>query len=284
MQMKSFNKDSIQNNIKKQIKDKLEYDIPVNLLPEIQNLTKTEIKDNIGAGGFSIVKHCIRKDENNNIINYALKIINLKNKKFKKKQENKSKEMVNNEININKLLTHSKIVKLVENYEYNEYIFLLMEYLDKKDLKGFIKSFHNNYKNMQFSEVLCGFFMLQILDGLYYLRNQNILHRDIKPENIMLNSNYDAKIGDFSLSRIINENVPFVTSRSGTLPYLAPENVTKRTSVAGKSAFKADLFSFGVLMYFFLFNTHPFGFRVRIRLLFNIINYIIDILHYFSLV
>jgi serine/threonine protein kinase len=78
----------------------------------------------------------------------------------------------------------------------------------------------------------------------------------------MLTSNFDAKLGDFSLSKIINENSKYTTSRSGTLPYLAPECVTKKTSLTYQSSFKADVFSLGIVMYFFLFNTHPFQYKV----------------------
>ena len=44
----------------------------------------------------------------------------------------------------------------------------------------------------------------------------------------MLNNNYVAKVGDFSLARRLEQNKEFVTSKSGTLPYLAPENIRKR--------------------------------------------------------
>ena len=91
---------------------------------------------------------------------------------------------------------------------------------------------------------------------------KNIIHRDIKPDNIMLTSNFDAKLGDFSLSKIIPENSKDTTSRSGTLPYLAPECVTRKNILSYQSSFKADIFSLGIVMYFFLFNSHPFQYKV----------------------
>ena len=186
----------------------------------------------------------------------------MKNKKFKKKPEIKNRELINNEITINHLLKNSKIVTLYSTYEYNEYILLLMEYLNNNDLKHFIKKFHNKNPNSQFSEILCAYFMIQLLQALFFLKMKNVLHRDIKPENIMLSSKYIAKIGDFSLSRIIDNNAKFTTSRSGTLPYLAPECVNRRTPMSSKSCYKTDMFSLGVVMYFFLFNNHPFQYKV----------------------
>ena len=41
--------------------------------------------------------------------------------------------------------------------------------------------------------------MFQILRGLQYCHNKNILHRDLKPQNILLNTNGDAKIADFGI-------------------------------------------------------------------------------------
>ena len=92
---------------------------------------------------------------------------------------------------------------------------------------------------------------------------RNILHRDIKPENIMLNTNYVAKLGDFSLSRKIDLNSTFKTTRSGTLPYLSPECVKKKTTIKSTLCEKLDLFSLGVVTYYLLFYRHPFNYKVK---------------------
>lgn len=133
--------------------------------------------------------------------------------------------------------------------------------MNNRDLKQFMKSFDRKDKK-NFSEVLACFFIHQILKAMAYLKSRNILHRDIKPENIMLNTKYVAKLGDFSLSKKIDLSCDYKTSRSGTIPYLSPECVKKKMSIKPTNVEKLDLFSLGVLMYYFLYNRHPYHYKV----------------------
>ncbi|KAL5562750.1 hypothetical protein UlMin_032497 [Ulmus minor] len=70
-----------------------------------------------------------------------------------------------------------------------------------------------------------------------------VLHRDIKSSNIMLDSNFNAKLGDFGLARLIDEAAgQRTTAPAGTLGYMAPEYVS-----TGKASKASDVFSFGVV-------------------------------------
>ena len=177
----------------------------------------------------------------------------------------KNREFIDQEILVNFNLKNPNIVKLHGYYQHNEYILLVLEYLNNRDLKNFMKKFHFKNQNVNFSELLAGYFILQVIKAMKYLKNRNIIHRDIKPENIMLNSNYVAKLGDFSLSRKLDPTTKFITSRSGTLPYLSPECVKKKIELNQNDCHKIDVFALGVVMYFFLFNRHPFNYKVNIE-------------------
>ncbi|KAM5586115.1 L-type lectin-domain containing receptor kinase IX.1-like [Rosa sericea] len=82
--------------------------------------------------------------------------------------------------------------------------------------------------------------------GLYYLHEeweQCVLHRDIKSSNVMLDSNFNAKLGDFGLARLVDHGkLSQTTIVAGTRGYMALEYVT-----TGKASKQSDVYSFGVV-------------------------------------
>lgn len=159
-------------------------------------------------------------------------------------------------------MNSNKIVKLHAYLETKDYAVLILEYMNNKDLNCFIKKFHSKYSDTNFSEVLTAFFINQILKALEDLNIYNILHRCINPENIMLNTSYDAKLKDFSFSSIVDMTTPFQTFGIVNLEYIPPECVNRTIGIKPYLCERLDLFSLGVVMYFLLFNRHPFGFKV----------------------
>ncbi|CAL8151026.1 unnamed protein product [Prunus armeniaca] len=85
-----------------------------------------------------------------------------------------------------------------------------------------------------------------LASGLFYLHEeweQCVLHRDIKSSNVMLDSNFNAKLGDFGLARLVDHGKQSQTTIvAGTRGYMALEYVT-----TGKASKESDIYSFGVV-------------------------------------
>lgn len=93
--------------------------------------------------------------------------------------------------------------------------------------------------------------------ALHDLHRQNVVHLDVKPSNILTRITGEAVLIDFGLSH--HEELPDLMGEEfrlpyGTAPYMAPEQV-----MGHRSDPRSDQFALGVLMYFFITGTRPFG-------------------------
>jgi serine/threonine protein kinase len=96
---------------------------------------------------------------------------------------------------------HPNIIKLLDLFENADYYYIVIEYMEGKDLFDYLKS-----RNFQISERRGRELALQIAEAIQYLHSYGIVHRDIKLENVMMSSSADnavPKLVDFGLARII---------------------------------------------------------------------------------
>ncbi|KAL6134318.1 hypothetical protein ACLB2K_066550 [Fragaria x ananassa] len=150
------------------------------------------------------------------------------------------------EVTIIGKIRHVHLVKLRGFCAEGHHRLLVYEYMGKGSLDKWI--FNNNKSDDQFLDWNTRFSIaLGTAKGLAYLHEEceeKIVHCDIKPENVLLDDNFNAKVSDFGLAKLMNREESLVhTTLRGTRGYLAPEWLTNY-AISEKS----DVYSYGMVL------------------------------------
>jgi len=151
------------------------------------------------------------------------------------------------EVYILQNVKHANIIRLLEVFEENEQLFIVMEYASNGDLLKHLKN--KGRMNEKNAKII----FKQIVYGLGNIHSKNILHRDIKLDNILLDSENNVKICDFGVSKILTKNTR-IYEKCGTPAYIAPEVI----SGEGYENYYIDHWSLGIVLYAMLCITVPF--------------------------
>ena len=223
------------------IKDKKNCDF------QLQNLSKNEywkidyfeIENNyklLGEGQFGkVYKTQWRK------LDVAIKKIDLNN----------INNEIYNEIAIWSSIRHPNIVSFLGiSFDLNSNPLILLEFMEG----GTLEEYMNNNKP-SYNKIIK--YALDISKGLYFLHNckPQIIHRDINPSNLLLDrKNSIIKLSDFGISKMYenNDNIQ-MTGNSGTLRFMAPEVYFNKFY-----NHKVDVYSFGMILYYLVYNIKPF--------------------------
>ena len=145
-------------------------------------------------------------------------------------------------------LSHPNIVEMYDVGEDDGNFYIVMEYVDGKNLKQLIK----RRTKLSLTEVVD--IMKQLTDGISHAHDSFIIHRDIKPQNMLILDNGLVKITDFGIAVALNSTqLTQTNSVMGSVHYLPPEQA------AGKGAtFKSDIYSLGIMMYELITGKLPF--------------------------
>lgn len=187
--------------------------------------------EKLGQGGFGGVYKGYLKDMKSYV---AIKRISRESRQG-------MKEYVT-EVKVISLLRHRNLVQLIGwCHEKNDFI-LVYEFMPNGSLDSHlygVKSFLTWTVRYNIA--------LGLASALLYLQEeweQCVIHRDIKSSNIMLDSSFNAKLGDFGLARLVDhEKGSQTTHIAGTRGYIAPEYFT-----SGKATKESDIYSFGVVL------------------------------------
>ena len=149
-------------------------------------------------------------------------------------------ERFKKELKIMASIQHENAVE-VKNYDDTDGLFILLEYVDGKDLSHKIASLGGPMPIVQALNI-----MVQVLDAFTVIHKKGIVHRDIKPSNILLTKSGKVKVTDFGISGIVGEGELEKTNvqSMGTVPYMSPEQIQNR-----KIDQRSDIYSLGVTLY-----------------------------------
>lgn len=194
-----------------------------------------EIRKKIGSGGMSRV---FLSYDNHLDKNWAIKCIRMDN-------------VVNGlfEAKVLRHLEHRCLPRIVDVGSIDEYVFLVMDYVEGKTLGQMLN------ENKTFSEEDVVSIALDILDALNYLHQQSppIIYRDMKPDNVMMTNDGKIKIIDFGIAREKKDGADGDTVALGTWGYAAPEQFGGQ----GQSDERTDIYCLGATIYHLVTGKNP---------------------------
>ncbi|WP_372366823.1 tetratricopeptide repeat protein [Candidatus Uabimicrobium sp. HlEnr_7] len=144
-------------------------------------------------------------------------------------------------------LEHPNVVHLFDA-EIRPVSYFTMEYIDGENFSEVI--YQQNLTYIQIAMIL-----YKCALALDYIHENGIIHRDIKPGNIMITANYEPKIMDFGLAKIVEKDYRLSQTGEvmGTLFYMSPEQVEGK-----KPSKRMDIYSLGATLYEAITKRPPF--------------------------
>ncbi|XP_017874886.1 PREDICTED: mucin-5AC isoform X3 [Drosophila arizonae] len=154
---------------------------------------------------------------------------------------------IRREVQIMSSVQHPNIIHIYEVFENREKMVLVMEFAAGGELYDYLS------ERKVLSEEEARRIFRQVATAVYYCHKHKICHRDLKLENILLDEHGNAKIADFGLSNVFDDQ-RLLGTFCGSPLYASPE-IVEGTPYQGP---EVDCWSLGVLLYTLVYGSMPF--------------------------
>ncbi|XP_070037472.1 mitogen-activated protein kinase kinase kinase 1-like isoform X2 [Nicotiana tomentosiformis] len=151
------------------------------------------------------------------------------------------------EIELLSQFEHENIVRYYGTDKDDSKLYIFLELVTQGSLLSLYQKYH-----LRDSQV--SVYTRQILHGLKYLHDRNVVHRDIKCANILVDANGSVKLADFGLAKATKLND--AKSCKGTALWMAPEVVNRKNQGYGQAA---DIWSLGCTVLEMLTRQFPYS-------------------------
>lgn len=196
----------------------------------------------IGDGGFATVYLIKSRQYSNPDSDFVVKLIDL--------ALDESHSLMNSfkaEIGALTKLCHPHVIQIFDYFTSKTLLYMILEYCPHGCIKDVIS------KQGAIHSPIVGQLFRGIFSALSFCHSKGIAHRDIKPSNILLDKYSRAKLADFGLAQPFKPDGKLSRMFTGSLPYLAPEVISKHPY----DPLKADVWSLGVTFYEMLTGNLP---------------------------
>ncbi|XP_047977663.1 probable LRR receptor-like serine/threonine-protein kinase At3g47570 [Salvia hispanica] len=184
----------------------------------------------LGRGGMGAVY----KMALGNGIQVAVKVFNLQHERATKSFETESR--------ILSTIRHRNLVKILGCCSNPDFKALILEYMPHGSLEKWLHSPKYFLDLVQRLNIAID--VASALEYLHHYHTYAVVHCDIKPNNVLLDADMTARIGDFGISKLFdNDEVAVHTSNWATVGYAAPE-----LGLEGKVSTSGDVYSYGILL------------------------------------
>jgi serine/threonine-protein kinase len=146
-------------------------------------------------------------------------------------------------------LNHPNIVQVYDFGHEGDLAYIVMEYVEGRELKEQLDA----KERFELGRIFT--LMDELLDALDFAHQAGVIHRDIKPGNVMINAAGNAKLADFGVARIMDEQSEATRAGAmvGTPSHMSPEQIQGQPIDR-----RTDIFSAGVVFYQLLTGQKPF--------------------------